>query len=88
MSLGDCLGGLAAGWVARTLSPRHNLAARGRMESSTRSESKMLSLQSFLQKGVSLGYVGSILSRKDLKDLRVSGLPPTIPSTRASALES
>ena len=37
------------------------------LESLTRSESKMLSLQSFLREGVSLGYVGSIENLKDLK---------------------
>ena len=31
----------------------------------------MLSLQSFLRKGVSLGHVGSIQNLKDLKDLAV-----------------
>ena len=31
----------------------------------------MLSLQSFLRKGVSLSQVGSILNLKDLKDLHV-----------------
>jgi len=33
-----------------------------------RSESKMFSLLSFLRKGVSLGYVGSIQILEDLKD--------------------
>jgi len=37
------------------------------LESSTRPESKN-ALQSFLRKGVSLGYVGSIKPLKDLKD--------------------
>ena len=74
----DLGGGLGRGEevVQRGLSRRplrlhtsraHNLTDRESLYS-TLDASKMLSLQSFLRKGVSLGYVGRNYNLKDLKD--------------------
>jgi hypothetical protein len=59
-----------------TKPPFISSARASALESETRSESKMLSLQSFLRKGVSLGYVGLNKNLKDLKRIRArsSGL--------------